>query len=405
MKKIIWMALFSAFVLTGCEDKNEIINKEAPVISLDVTSIPSVSFNDEVTLTGTATSVNAIRDVSFYLVRKANESYERLWFSPLQYADIKIGKNVSFEMKMIIDDPDAEAIAVSVSDPYEQNTVTYIPIEKINGSPAGSAYVFKELELVAEYEHAGTAPYVFSLEGVNVDGTVKNVLTLDEVKKTGARNLDFTFTNVWRNTTKYTAGVLGNWGYAFCEFRQLARGGIGRQCDFIYLTGKESIPSKTDTCCMVLVSNSIANANNFEQVFLNAGNNYGTSNFLNVLTNLFNANAIGNQYAVNMKTNASGVNTTPCKEVAGIGSYIAFRKTRNKTEQIYGLIQIIEMPDVSDALDGTGLKYMPEPYVNNVINNANLPQKWYNSQAVTATGVAKLFGKKVKVNIIAQKEF
>lgn len=405
MKKIIWITLLSAFVLAGCEDNNEFITKEAPAVSLDITSIASVDFNDEVTITGTATSANAVRDISFYLVRKAADSYERLWFSPLQYADIQIEKSVPFEMKMIVDDPDAEAIAVSVSDPYGLNTVTYIPIENINGSPSGSAYVFKDMELTAEYEHAGTTPYVFSLEGVKVDGAIKNVLTLDEVKKTGARNLDFVFTNVWRNTTRYTAGVLGNWGYAFCEFRQLARGGIGRQCDFIYVTGKESIPAKTDTCCMVLVSNSIANANNFEQVFLNAGNNYGTSNFLNVLTNLFNANAIGNQYAVNMKTNASGVNTTACKEIAGAGSYIAFRKTRNKTEQIYGLIQIVEMPDVSDALDGTGLKYMPEPYADNIISNANLPQKWYNTEAITATGIAKLYGKKVKVNIIAQKEF
>lgn len=400
----IWAILLSASLLTACNNEDDnLITKEAPAVNVNLTDIPTVDFNDEITITGTATSSNAVRDISFYLVKKTGDAYERLWFSPLQYADIEIGKTVEFEAKVIIDDPEANAIAIAVSDPYEQQTINYIPIEKINGSPSGSAYIFKDMEIGAEYEYGGAVPYVFSLTGVNVDGTVKNVVSLDEIKKTDARNLDFAFINIWRNSTTYTSGVLGNWGYAFCEFRQLARGPIGRQCDYKYLTNSTSIPAKTDTCCVVLVSNAVANANNFEEVFKNAGDNYGTSNFLNVLTNLFTENAIGNQYIVNMKTNASGVNTSVCKENVTAGSYIAFRKTKNKTEHTYGLIQIIELPDVSDAVDGTGLKYKTEPYVDNIIDNAHLPQKWYSNAATEAVGVAKLYGRKVKVNIIAQK--
>lgn len=388
--------------LFACDENESLISGENPEIVLDVTEIASVDFNDAVTVSGVASSPNAVRDVSFYLVKKDGDEYQRLWFSPLQYADVMIGKTVDFEASVTIDDPEADAIAVSVSDPYGGNSVSYVAIGQINGAPSGSAYVFKDIELAAEYEHAGSQPYIFSLTGVNVNGTVKNVLSLDEIKQTGARNLDFAFANIWRNTTSYTAGVLGNWGHAFCEFRQLARGPVGRQCDFIYLTGSSSIPSGTDTCCMVLVSNAVANANNFDEVFLNAGDNFGTSNFLNVLESLFPSNTVGSNYIVNVKSNASGVNTSTCKENVTAGSYIAFCKIKNN-ERSYGLIQVVSLPDVSDAVDGTGLKYKPEPYVDGVTDNAHLPQMWYNSASVQAEGIAKLYGRSVRINVIAQK--
>lgn len=404
IKYRICAVLLAASLLIACSNDDEnLVIQEAPVVNLNLTDIATVDFNEEITITGTASSANAVRDISFYLVKKRDDKYERLWFSPLQYANIEIGKTVNFEAKVIIDDPEAQAIAIAVSDPYEQQTINYIPIEKINGSPSGSAYIFKDLEMASEYEYGGTMPYIFSLTGINIDGTTKNVVSLDDIKKTGARNLDFAFTSIWRNSTTYSAGVLGNWGYAFCEFRQLARGPIGRQCDYKYVTNSTSIPAYTDTCCVVLVSNAVANANNFEAVFSNAGDNYGTSNFLNILTNLFTENAIGNQYVVNMKTNASGINTSVCKENVTAGSYIAFRKTKNKVEHTYGLIQIIELPNVSDALDDTGLKYKTELYTDNIIDNAHLPQKWYNNAEVDAVGIAKLYGRKIKVNIIAQK--
>lgn len=68
-------------------------------------------------------------------MKKSGDSYERLWFSPLQYADMEIGKTVDFEAKVIVDDPDADAIAVAVSDPYEHKTISYISIENIEVRP------------------------------------------------------------------------------------------------------------------------------------------------------------------------------------------------------------------------------------------------------------------------------
>lgn len=406
MKKthLFYMLLIGAAGLTGCgDDTPETIVRKNPVVEFDIQVVDEVKFGEEVTVSGTASSPNAVRDISFFLVKRAGDSYERLWFSPMQYGAVPVEKQVRFEANVRIDDPDAEAIAVEASDPYGQKTVCYLPIGRIDGSPSGSAYVLKGLEMTAEYEYGDACPYVFSLTGVPVDGTLRQVVSLDEIKRTGARNLDFAFINVWRNTTNHTAGVLGNWGYGFCEFRQLARGPVGRQCDFIRLSGNTSIPAGTDTCCVVSVSAALAEAGHFDEVFENAGDNYATSNFLNSLANLFTANAIGNQYVVNLKSNASGVNTTACKENATEGSYIAFRKTRNGTEYTYGLLRIAELPDVSDAVDDTGLKYKPEPYADGIVDNAHLPRKWYDGPEAEAVGIARLYGRTVRVDVIAQR--
>ena len=104
-----WIALIIiVFGFSSCDKEESFISAEAPVINLDITEIPKVNFNDEITVSGTATSENAVRDISFYLVKKDTAGYERLWFSPLQYADIMIGKSVDFEAKVVIDDPEAD---------------------------------------------------------------------------------------------------------------------------------------------------------------------------------------------------------------------------------------------------------------------------------------------------------
>lgn len=401
---VFYVLLLGAVFAAGCNDDTpEPVVRENPVLEFDRDAIAEVAFDEEVIVSGTASSPNAVRDISFFLVKRTGETYERLWFSPLQYGSIPVEKSVRFETSVKIDDPDAAAIAVVVTDPYERQTAGYIPIGRIDGSPAGSAYVLKGVEMAAEYEYGYNCPYVFSLTGVPVEGKVKHVVSLDEIERTGARNLDFAFINIWRNTTDFTAGVLGNWGYGFCEFRQLARGPVGRQCDYMYLSGGPSIPAGTDTCCLVAVSAALAGANHFDEVFENAGDNYATSNFLFSLENLFTDDAIGKQYIVNLKSNASGVNTAVCKENAGAGSYIAFRKTRNRTEYTYGLFRIAELPDVTDATDDTGMKYRPEPYIDGITDNAHLPRKWYNGPSADAAGIARLYGRKVKIDLIAQK--
>lgn len=334
MKTNLYIVL--AVLLLSCKDEQPLIEQHAPIIQTEITAINSVEFNKEVTVAGTASSKNFVRDISFFLVKKEGDTYERLWFSPLQYADMTISETVQFEANVRIDDPEANAIAIVASDPYGFSTTQYVTIGEIVGSPQGSAYVLKDIDLFAEYEYGDQMPYVFSLTGVKVGEEVKHVVRLDEIKATKARNLDFALTNVWRNSTTFTAGVLTDWGFTLCEFRQLARGPVGRQCDYITLTGNSNIPDNTDTCCLALVSNAVSNSLNLEQVLEHANDNFGTSNFLNALEVLFESNAINSQYKVSFKTAASGVNTTACKSNVGVGSFIAFRKTKNKVHS-YGL--------------------------------------------------------------------
>lgn len=165
----------------------------------------------------------------------------------------------------------------------------------------------------------------------------------------------------------------------------------------------EKLPKQSQIVFKLRQRDGLNAYNNFEEVFKNAGDNFGTSNFLNVLESLFPNDAVGSKYVVNVKSNASGISTSDCKENVTAGSYIAFCKVKNKTERSYGLIQVISLPDVSDAVDETGLKYRPEPYIGGVVDNAHLPNKWYSNESVQAEGVAKLYERSVKINVIAQK--
>ena len=141
----------------------------------------------------------------------------------------------------------------------------------------------------------------------------------------------------------------------------------------------EKLPKQSQIVFKLRQRDGLNAYNNFEEVFKNAGDNFGTSNFLNVLESLFPSDAVGSKYVVNVKSNASGISTSDCKENVTAGSYIAFCKVKNKTERSYGLIQVISLPDVSDAVDETGLKYKPEPYIGGVVDNAHLPNKWYSN--------------------------
>ncbi len=410
MKRIInsLMVLLAASIFVACEnDDKDFFDKNPPVVELKTANIASVNFNQTIKVEGTASSPNAIRDVSFYLAKKTGDKYERLWFSPLQYGNIAITKEVNFSADVKIDDPEANAIAVSVSDPYGNNLISYITIGKIEGSPSGSAFVSRDVEMKAEYEYGMTQPYIFSLDGVAVSGTKKHILSLNEIKSNPSTNLHFALINIWRNTTTYSAGVLGNWGYGFCEFRQLNRGPVGRQCDYLALTGKNEIPAGVDTCSLIQVSSAVASVNNFDQIMELAGNNFGTYNFLNQLASLFKTDY--SQYVVNFKTaaastTATGINTTACVESVTKGSYVAFRVMK-KGVPYYGLIQITGVADATSILaQGGGGKFMPEAYANNEISNANLPQKWFDSAQVPSQGIAKLFGQGIKMNIISQQK-
>lgn len=73
-------------------------------------------------------------------------------------------------------------------------------------------------------------PSFISMDGVNVNGTLKHIVSLNELLPVDGAGASFNFCNVLQNTTN-NAYIGGQRGYAFINIPTLTAGTIGRQCD------------------------------------------------------------------------------------------------------------------------------------------------------------------------------
>lgn len=73
-------------------------------------------------------------------------------------------------------------------------------------------------------------PSFISMDGVNVNGTLKHIVSLNELLPVDGAGASFNFCNVLQNTSN-NAYIGGQRGYAFIDIPTLTAGTIGRQCD------------------------------------------------------------------------------------------------------------------------------------------------------------------------------
>ena len=145
---------------------------------------------------------------------------------------------------------------------------------------------------------------------------------------------------------------------------------------------------------MFLVSDNLAATANFEAVFANAADNWKTYKALNQIPELFPSWKVGTNYYVAHRAGGSADNTTACSVSLKKGSYLVFRRQNNQDFK-YGVIRIEEMANDADALNDTGCKIIGDDYT-----------KWYTGPGLdgyTYDGVAKLYGRKVKISVLVQK--
>lgn len=388
--KLLLITVLVALFIPACDEKSSVdyAGMPAPEIQLSQAAIDTVQFGSEIQVTGSVTSQIGIRDISYLLLKKDGTAVTSKKYYPLD----TISKKIDFVIPVTIDDDEVSTVEVSVTDVVTKNSKTQVTVKNIKGVPTGNAYVLNSVELAPEYERPTdpSQPCLFSAVGVNVNGTVKNVLTLKEAKDANVRGIDFAFINLWKNTQTNpptAASRLGNRGFAFCDVSQLSRGPIGRQCDISWLPIR-------DTTCMQLVPANVAAANNFDQIFANAADNWKTFKALNQVPVLFPTWTVGTHYNVPQRLGASADNTTACSVNYQNGSYIVFRRQNNKDFK-YGIIKIVEVADDSDALATGGCKILGDDYT-----------KWYTGPGLsgyTYNGVGKLYGRKIKINVICQK--
>ena len=82
-------------------------------------------------------------------------------------------------------------------------------------------------------------PSFISMDGVNVNGTVKHIVSLNELLPVDGAGASFCFSNVLQNTSN-KAYIGGERGYAFTDIPTLTAGTIGRQCD-VYQYGEHKL--------------------------------------------------------------------------------------------------------------------------------------------------------------------
>lgn len=379
--------------ITACKNEENInyLNLPAPDVQLTTDEIPSAKFGESITVSGLVNSDVGVRDIAYTLMKKNGSDYVAIGSAKYYLLDT-IAKKVDFSIPVLIEDDEVAAVEVVATDVVTKSTKTLFVIQSISGIPQGGAFVFNSVEMAPEYERPvnPVQPCLFSTVGIHVNGTVKNVLTLKEAKEANVRGIDFTFINLWKNTLNnppVAGSRLGNRGFAFCDVSQLSRGPIGRQCDNDWLPVR-------DTTCLFLVSDNIAATANFSQLFETAADNWKTYKALNQIPELYPTWTVGTNYYVPQRNGASADNTTACSVNIKTGSYLVFRRQNDKKFK-YGIIKIVEMANDLDALNESGCKIIGDDYT-----------KWYtepNLPGLTYNGVAKLYGRKVKMKIIVQK--
>lgn len=203
-----------------------------PIVTLTPNQIEAVELNGTISLSGTASSQVGLQSVAYALARKS----PYLELTPQQSIAVNDADNEkSFSFEISVDDERADAVAVIVTDTDGYKETVFADIVTITGIPAGRALIFENIEMAPEWENPvnPSQPYIFSFEGLVVNGQIKNVVTLNDLVNSTAGNIDFAFVNFWRNSSLV---VIANRGVGFASADRITGGTVGRQVDAPWLT-------------------------------------------------------------------------------------------------------------------------------------------------------------------------
>lgn len=339
----------------------------------------------EVVLTGVAKNGNAYAAKgSAQTLEQDGAEIDQLWF-----ADTKEATHV--EVKLVAGDKAATFYYALGAVEGEWNFGAWC-------EPAAVVMADKKIENHAnnpelypdENTGAGSdTPSFISMDGVNVNGTLKHIVSLNELLPVDGAGASFCFCNVLQNTTN-NAYIGGERGYAFINIPTLTAGTIGRQCDVYNYGGhllnkdncKESalsrivgswagdsydaeeyafvdglflaIPEKIETLADQMRAFYLLGE--IQRVLDNS-----TLGVENEPTNLTNKNMY-------RRWGAAGDNAASMAKALGenfrAGDYLIIRSHKSPVEGeplTYGIIQILQLPDDSSAFvtdEATGKRYI-----------------------------------------------
>ena len=251
MKKTLLFAAALTMLLASC-DKNE-DNKKALDADFKLETVQTLVYGEPVALTGSITSSAAVTKAVFTGAKKAADGS----YSVVGGAQDGTVTGTRATAEFFADSKEINAIEVVLSNGSASKTF-YFDAPKVTGEPKGDVYFNDSAVLYPdnkvenhenspekypeEFTGAGSdTKSFFSMHGVEVNGKVEHILSLNELLAVDGKNASFCFLNVLENTAKnVTLGSQRGYMYSGMKGTSLGGGTTGRQCD-IYKYGDHQI--------------------------------------------------------------------------------------------------------------------------------------------------------------------
>ena len=240
-----------AFAATSCgNDGNE---AEPTTFEATITlteALPSsLVYGEPVTIKATVETQNTLTSCTLTGVKGAEGAY-----TPAGDAQTFAIDGKTIDLLFFPDSKEITAIQVTLYAGSLSYT-TYYPVGSVTGDSKGTVWMNETAALYADYKVAthendpetypneGTGAgsdtkSFFSMHGVKINGEVKHILSLSELRSVDGLNGSMCFLNVLQNT-KNNAYIGGQRGFMFSSLRasQLGGGTTGRQCDLYEVDG------------------------------------------------------------------------------------------------------------------------------------------------------------------------
>ncbi len=152
-----------------------------------------------------------------------------------EYTTIPVSGNpleMEFILKTVVDNKETNGIKIVVEDIEGLKEEKIINIEGLEGVDNNVALVFNNIEMAPEWEHSTEPdqPYIFSIEGIMVQGVQKHVLSLKEIKGYGSKGKQCRLCfHQYMEKSEFVA--VKNRGFSYVSASRINGGPVGRRYD------------------------------------------------------------------------------------------------------------------------------------------------------------------------------
>lgn len=258
MKKILFALAAMAIVAVSCEknpDEGGATAKPLEATLELTTELAALPYGQPTEILGTITTEATLESYILTAVKKSGEEYVAVG-----EAQTYTATGNELKVEFFADSKDMTDIEV-VLKAGSKEAKFYFPATAV-GELLGTFWMNETAMMAATpkvgtndndpetYPVAGTGagsdiPSFFSMRGAEVNGEVKHILSLNEARELGGVDVSMAWVNVLMNTSN-NAFIGGQRGLAFVRCNSLTAGTVGRQCDVYEVDGKKLNTELTD---------------------------------------------------------------------------------------------------------------------------------------------------------------